>query len=496
MANIIELHYNGELGYNQSIQEVINFFKSTVDENDFLDFEKDGKSNRERIFNTYDVKTKIKQNLSNEDGEDIKNFDDISLSMPCPVPMVFFIDANFITKDIITNQGSLLANNFSVTNLGNIGNKNSAFTAYDNKFYNENIKKLPNNDNAQLTNTVYSQRQLLKPTVWVWCKSLNEDGKFNSNSIFNLTPFIMGINTNNTETGGNWSLNLLPIEGMIDVKAGEPIGYWHPDKTKYIKFKKDDIDNFHFRNILNLKGLRKQTNEDYYDKNSTFGKRYQNTPTNNLNQQDVKTIEDDFHTTIRSEILFKNMISENDVIFISFIGDNEVETTDDFFISHDKLKDRNWDMIGLVDTNSTGITFENSDSSSDISGRDLMKLLLEDGTYFFAKSFSKPDDSDTVFNNIDLPNSGDEANTTNNVINGKGKSINRLVTTGMIDMLFNQEARNVHFVMNLLISRLANIEICHSRLFEYYGDKRTKFSIPTYETIRSEEEPNEDINRD
>jgi hypothetical protein len=64
------------------------------------------------------------------------------------------------------------------------------------------------------------------------------------------------------------------------------------------------------------------------------------------------------------------------------------------------------------------------------------------------------------------------------------------MTTGLIDILYNPEARNVHFVMNLLMSRLSNIEICHSQLFDYYGDNRTKFTIPTFETVEVSDELN------
>lgn len=516
MGRVIELNYNGELGYNQSIGEVINFFKVRIDPNEFLDFKENEQelTNRERIFNQYDVKTKIKQNLADPEGEDITGFESITLEMPCPVPMVFFIDGDFVTRDIIVNQGNLLADNFSVTNLGDSdGEQSAAITAYNNKFFKENIDKFsfnlerPNSENARNSyinindSSKLSERQMLNPTVWIWCKSLNEDGKFNPNSIFNLSPFIQSLDVNNTETGGNFSIDLLPIEGMIDIDPdGNPVGVWHPKKSQYVKFNKNDRTNYHFKNILNKVGTRKLTDEGNFS-DTSFGRRYQNISTNNLNAQDVR-LGDETETTIRSEVLFKNMISENDVIFISFHERNiPEEFVDDFFIGHENLKDQEWDMIGLVDTNSTGIVFENTTVSSDIAGRDLMKLLLDDGSYFFAKSFTNPDDSNTAFDNVDLPNSGDDVNTTNNVIENGGNSVNRLVTNGMINMLFNAEARNVHFVMNLLISKLANIEICPSQLFEYYanserGDIRTRFSVPTYETVKAEVESDADIDKD
>lgn len=177
------------------------------------------------------------------------------------------------------------------------------------------------------------------------------------------------------------------------------------------------------------------------------------------------------------------------MIFISFDKDKQFfEHKDDFFVNHMYLKNKDWDMIGLIDSNSISINYEGNEESVSISGRDLTKLLIEDGSYFFAKSYANPENSDGIFFNVKIPNSGDSANTLNNRIDGSSKGVNRLITTGMIDMLFNPEARNINFIMNLLISRLSNIEICHDDLFKYFSDKATRFNIPFIEELEEDDD--------
>jgi hypothetical protein len=143
------------------------------------------------------------------------------------------------------------------------------------------------------------------------------------------------------------------------------------------------------------------------------------------------------------------MISENDVIFISFRDDKKEVYEDDFFTSVDNIQNRYWDFIGLVDINSCSLTAESVDASISVSGRDLMKLLIEDGSFFFQKSYANPDSNASVFNNIDIPNSGDDVNALNRIVQEKQfKSVNRLITTGLIETLFIPQARNVGFIIN------------------------------------------------
>lgn len=497
MGKIIEIQYNGALGYSVSISDVRKHFQIGVSDEDWLNTKmpNSNRNNRDLIFDNYNIPTKISFGLADEDGNNIKDSDAIRADMPCPVPIILYVDSDFISADVLISQSNVLANNFSVQTFREESDK-ASFVYSDNQFFKNILSQYLGDDNYQVgikDEYATGRRAMTQPTVWLWSKSLNENGKFNENSLFNLTPFVENITLNQTQSGGNFNISLLAIEGVFDLKDGEPVGIWRPDKKKYVKFKQNGLDNFMFKSVLDKFGVRKS--ESYDD--ISYGQRYQNIKTNNKNIRDRKFEEhySDFDYN-RSEVLFKNIISENDIIFISFANYSSlnVEYIDDFFVNHRYLPNKDWQMIGLVDSNQVSIAYENTSETINVSGRDCTKLLIEDGSYFFAKSFANPENSQSAFSNIDLSNRGDDVNAMNNRIDPvKAKSVNRLVATGMIDILFNPEARNVHFIMNLLMSRLSNIEICHSDLFDYYGEDRTKFTIATFETSedKSESEDNE-----
>jgi len=489
MSKIIHITYNGELGNSTNIEDVLQYvfkiFELTADQ--FLDFKAKDKTNRELVYDHYSESEKIKYGLSDATGNPIHDYKSIKPSMPCPY-MTFYIEAKYVIKSVILSNSNVLVDDFSSHELTD-EEKMDDSTFFTNKFFYENVRLIPPiNKNNPKGERLKSRRQYLNPRVWVWCKSLNEDGKFNNHSIFDLTPFVQSIQTSTAETGGQFTIQLLNIEGFINVVNDyNAVGVWSPKRNRYLKFKQGDKYNYVFKNAVNAR----------FQFDSNFG-----TSTETANKETVVRREDDFarnesiqvnkptdqtNVSISSDFFFKNLISENDVIFLTFRDDEEVEVekVDDFFISHDKLPLNNWDMIGLVDRNGMGVNYEAAELNTSVSGRDLMKLLIEDGSYFFANSFAD-EDVKSIFDNIDLPNKGDGVNSSNQVIKNTAMSANRLVMSGMIDMLFAMEARNVNFVMNLLMSTLANIEICPTRLFEYYGDRVTKFQIPKYEKIKKQ----------
>lgn len=489
MGKIIEIQYNGELGYRNPISDVREFFQIVSSDEEFLKMKKEDSdfNNQDLIFDAYNYTTKIELGFADEDGNLIKNSKSVRADMPCPTPIILYVDADYVSADILVSQSNVLVDNFSVDVFRDNPNK-SSFVVSTNQFYERVLKDYLYDDNQAIgikEGMAEGQREIVKPTVWLWSKSLNENGKFNEGSLFNLSPFVESVDVSQTGSGGQFDIKLLAIDGVFDLNDdGEPIGVWKQDEKRYVKFNNNGVDNFLFRSLLDKIGIRKT--EDL--NNQTYGQRNQNVNTNNLSSRDRKFKAGEINYN-RTETLFKNIISENDIIFISFSNYSSlgVKYTNDFFITNDFLPMKDWQLIGLVDSNQLSVSYENTDLSLSVSGRDCMKLLIEDGSYFFAKSFANPENSDSAFGNVDLPNRGDDNNASNIVLQDKEASgINRLVTTGLIDILYNPEARNVNFVLNLLMSRLSNIEICHSELFKYYGDRRTKFSIPTFETSEVE----------
>jgi hypothetical protein len=542
MANIIEIKYNGEVGYKKTIRQVFEYLKirnMTVEQ--FLDFEhpRYKTKNRDQIWLSYDPRTYLNYGLAATEEEalniDPTDSKKVTPDAPCPVPVVFYIDSKYLEKSVLVTQSNLLTNNFSVTEFDKDTEDNkSAFSVSTRQFYwdlqdaltsnrlydgrlnspsktldtrdefgNQNVQTFPKSKD-------YSKSRIV-PNVYIWCKSLNE-GKFSPSSVFDLSPFILSMNMTVAETGGNFSIQLAPVEGLISCGIdGKPEGIWNVDRTQYINFtptgsSPNIVEKEHYFKTLITKysDVWVVGSSPERDKR-TYGQRFQNEPLNDLNTVDVKSWKLSDKVVQWTKMFFEQVISANDIVFISY-GDpfqkandsynateenSGLKRVDDFFIDHLSLAGGQYEMIGLIDTNSISHSPENEDVTVNITGRDCMKLLIEDGSYFFAKSFANPDETVSAFNNTDIPNQGDSNNAFNNAVENPGAT-NRLITTGILDMLFIPEARNVDFVMNLLMSRLANIEICPSELFEAWGFRRTQFSIVTEEQV-DENQPSTEI---
>jgi hypothetical protein len=544
MANIVPIQYNGELGYKKTIRQVFEYLKIrkiTVEQ--FLDFEHPGYKlkNRDMVWMGYDPRTFLNYGLAATEEEalniDPTDSKKVTPDAPCPVPITFYIDSKYLEKTTLVVQSNLLVDNFSVSEFDNNSeNQSGAFTASTETFYKqvqnaltshrmydgelnskdkilENRDKFGNLETASFPKSRNYSKSRIVPHVYIWCKSLNE-GKFSPSSVFDLSAFILNMNMTVSETGGNFNIQLAPVEGLITCGVdGNPEGIWNVEKTQYINFEPTGsnpniVEREHYFKTLITKYTDLWVTMPSLDDNGfwKYGQRFQGEQLNNLNTVNVQP--GNAGKVIQwTKMFFEQVIAANDVVFISYgdpfqkandqiidsIGESNIglKKVDDFFIDHLSLVGGQYEMIGLVDTNSISHSPENDDVTINITGRDCMKLLIEDGSYFFAKSYANPDETVSAFNNTDIPNQGDSNNAFNNAVSNPGAT-NRLITTGILDMLFIPEARNVNFVLNMLMSRLANIEVCPSELFEAWGDRRTKFSIVTEEQT-DENKPSTEI---
>lgn len=155
-------------------------------------------------------------------------------------------------------------------------------------------------------------------SVWIYVGSLN--------SILNVTPYIININTNITKQGGTFNLTLPPVVNLKD----------------------DDLYKF---------------NDEFYSNNNLLGG----------------------ITGENNEFFFHKVIQDNDIVFIKFekLEIERNERLEDFVLSKSVLANQIYDMIGLVDVNSRSTSFSNNDVVISITGRDFAKLLIDDGSYFF-----------------------------------------------------------------------------------------------------------------
>lgn len=155
---------------------------------------------------------------------------------------------------------------------------------------------------------------------------------------------------------------------------------------------------------------------------------------------------------------FSKFIQNNDMIFIRFeklkkekyedMGKRQSST---HIIEPSELNDKLiWDMMGLIDTVSTNVDSESTDYSVSISGRDLMKLLVEDGSYFIPLKFVEGS-PDRWFYGGDPESSWFKRN----------------MVTGSYDYYFAYEFQRIDTVSSFIVNQLSNIGIVPNSLFSH-----------------------------
>jgi len=245
--------------------------------------------------------------------------------------------------------------------------------------------------------------------------NLNEFIKF-----YLLTnDFIKSISTNVSASGGTFNLN---------------IGF---SLSPYLQIENHKITiSEDFSNVANYSDF------NYYLFNY-FGRKY---------DIDKKTIRDDVLKLFNINDIFLIRLSSN------------YNTSDEY-----KVQDNSYDMIGLVDSVDVSID-ANANVNVSINGSDLMKLIRDDGSFFFNVSATNDVDSD-MFNNV-KGRAGGDVQDIDNVFNGKPFDRLRL-PYGQLNMFYLRYL-DIATVILGTIGRLANISVAPDSLFEPWGDERTK----------------------
>lgn len=156
----------------------------------------------------------------------------------------------------------------------------------------------------------------------------------------------------------------------------------------------------------------------------------------------------------------QSMIRENDLVFIKFEKIQLEEDNTNTASSSLKVHGNLWDMIGLVDTNT--ISAEATNSYLTVSGRDLIKLLIEDVNFFIPYQF---------------------ANSLKTTFGGNScKIFERLFATGQYQLQFVYSLRSIKLTMGFVIQQLANMEILSDEgkawlKAEYGNDLSKEFEV-------------------
>ena len=168
-------------------------------------------------------------------------------------------------------------------------------------------------------------------TVFVWCRALDQ--------VINISPFIHKCDTSSDFNGSSFSITLPSIIGKFE--GGE----WVIDKYTISDF--TDKSNFVAMSSL-LKSYNLKENDFY----------------------------------------FHRILKQGDLVFIQYETlelEKDRRTTDNrsYIVDYSKLPNRVYDLIGSIDSNTISMSPSGADISINIQGRDLSKLLIDDGTYFF-----------------------------------------------------------------------------------------------------------------
>ena len=164
---------------------------------------------------------------------------------------------------------------------------------------------------------------------------------------------------------------------------------------------------------------------------------------------------------------FEKNLQQNDVVFIRFEQldsdkqiDSALQNLGTQYRQPFHLKGgRRWDMIGLIDSCNVGYSSLSTDKTLSVVGRDLMKLLVEDGSYFLPYKFIEGKDTENKF------------------VWGGDKDDNwfkRNFISGNFDFFFSYEMKSIRDSLQFIINHLSNLGVTPDSLWQAYGDDRTK----------------------
>jgi hypothetical protein len=252
-------------------------------------------------------------------------------------------------------------------------------------------------------------------SVWLWSKSLSSfvsGGEIkNADTIINIAPYIGNLSTTVNKNGGSFSFTLDPILG----KFNEATNKWE----------------------INSDTVRELKNSEYISQER-------------ISNDDQK----------RASYYFHNIIQENDLVFIRFetleSEEDRLTNKHSFEVDKSELQFKNFDMIGLIDAQSISSNFASNDVTINVKGRDLMKLFIEDGVYFYPFDFIEGG----IFANAN-----------------KDQDDRLTRYDGQLLSRFQIGYKRIENVLAFIINALGTIKICSDDLFSYYKNQGSENKV-------------------
>ncbi len=406
MADFVEIIHT-----NPAITTLVNFAEEwlvVIDDDFSLDDLLAYDNNQQRIFDSY---TPADKETFTEGSKDLIR-----------VPTKIRVPKENIAREIVS-----VAGNFEIPN--------TDFNAFldsriSEMYLNEGYKPLVLSEDPTSSSFKGNAYKILNNvTVWIYSKAL---GKGNEGRLFNVTPFVQSVTTNVGAGGGNFSLSLAPITCEFDEKDGWVVT-------------KDAMSEFFFKN----------------KKNHVF------------RGSVLDNVDGQFK---RKKFLLHHLISSNDLVFIQFeslefekdtraIDEQSVLSPEILFPDKSDINKRIFDMIGLVDVSRMNYSPNSTAVNIEVSGRDVMKMLIDDGCYVYPIDYARGFDE------------GEDRQAVKRVLAKDLYFFKAFVDTP------------ISYLITFLINQLSNVKVVRSdSLFEFYGDRRSfKYEIrkPDFEGLET-----------
>lgn len=266
-------------------------------------------------------------------------------------------------------------------------------------------------------------------TVWIWIRALSPQLRNNeelTGQLFDLTPFVQRLTTSVSKNGGNWNLTLPPLMCEQDKE-----GTWV---------------------------LKRGTVNQYLNDNNNSG------TINYTADANMFEFDGDTGEAVKSKFFFNTAIGANDLILIRYDTlemekKQRYEDAKRFILDKQNLAGRIYDLIGLVDTVRESTNAESNDVVINISGRDLSKIFIEDGSYFYA-----------LENSQGILKVAGETRIKNSLIS-------RNYADGGLRFLNLYMFQSPEVIFKFIFQQLSNIKVIPNDLLSSYGENRnTRFN--------------------
>ncbi len=348
------------------------------------------KTNRERVYDRYTPKEEKDQEGVTDDNLLLK------------ISTIYSVPRENIKKDLLfkTNSQVIVSTDYKA-------------------FMSSLMQKLLTSPSYQKSYNLRTQEGSIKNimfdvSAYMWCRALSSPLSDEAEGLFiNISPFIENISINTGNNGAGFSITLSPI-----------VCHYNSEKGWIISKKIGAADNF-ISDVHIYKAEAKRGQRSILQRNHIF---------------------------------FHHVIQANDMVFLSYETldiekEDRERTNKKFQLNREDIPNKLYDLIGFVDNTHLKNNFSSNDVSVEVKGRDLTKMIIDDGSYFFPLEFSQ----NTFYYSGNNPNNK--------------KLFRRIITqNGKVTALNAYLNRSLAFSMQFIIAQLSNTGLVPDSVFSGYSN--------------------------